>query len=266
MDKAIEWLRGMERPGGGIYAWQGSNQAYPEVTGYLIPTMIDYGEEALARRCADWLLSIQCDDGAFRGLDGVKRAFDTAAVYEGLCAIHKVTGNVKYLLSLEAAHSWLLGEEIDGLLRISQDINITHIYNMRASGLIQGAEAAEYWDVNHGWNWGDRERPHYIAYGLDGLSMMERHDTVKIVLEASQQQPLTDGLFPFWSHKWEYGTGTCTTTTCQMAILYKRYDMPYKHLIEAVEAIQKPDGGLPHGTDDDRGISWAMKFYLDAKL
>ena len=81
--KTLDFVKGLELETGGIRGWEGS-RAYPEVSGYLIPTLLDYGEQDLATRIADWLVHIQNDDGSFPDMDGQKRSFDTAAVMEGL--------------------------------------------------------------------------------------------------------------------------------------------------------------------------------------
>ncbi len=52
----------------------GWTTSYPETTGYIIPTFFDYYHltknseyRDRALRMADWLVSIQMDDGAFQG-------------------------------------------------------------------------------------------------------------------------------------------------------------------------------------------------------
>jgi hypothetical protein len=52
----------------------GWSTSYPETTGYIIPTMIDYGTKTgskepvdRARRMLDWLVSIQFPEGGFQG-------------------------------------------------------------------------------------------------------------------------------------------------------------------------------------------------------
>jgi len=273
VNKALDWLEAAELPTGGIACWQDQNghflKAYPEVTGYLIPTMLDYDLFDLAVRCADWLASIQEPDGSYRGLDGVKRSFDTAAVIEGLGAIAFETGDDRYIVAHERALGWLYDQQLfAGPLRITPDEDVSHIYTMRASWILKDLVAAEYWSPDAGWDprWGAEQRPHYIAYGLDGLDRMLADKTGVIrVLETAQHQPLIHGLMPFWSYGWERGEGTCTTSTLQFAILNRRHGLEYGHLIDAAEQMQAPNGGFYHDHRDKRRISWALKFYLDAR-
>src|SRR4030088_3279559 len=77
----IRWLLDAQRADGGIAAYysllKGYSESYPEVTGYIIPTLFDYshsefahstkGETATvaADRAIHWLLSVQMPSGAF---------------------------------------------------------------------------------------------------------------------------------------------------------------------------------------------------------
>ena len=79
--------------------------SYPEVSGYIIPTLIEYGETKKcadpierAIKAADWLLSIQMDCGAFQGrhIDdhpATAVVFNTGMIIFGLVASYKKTGN-----------------------------------------------------------------------------------------------------------------------------------------------------------------------------
>ena len=273
VQKALEWLEAAELPTGGIACWQDENghfqKAYPEVTGYLIPTMFAYGLDDLALRCADWLVSIQGADGSFRGIDGIKRSFDTSAVMEGLEAAADNTGEDSYIVAHERAMNWLYTQRSDyGPLYMTPDDHHSHIYTMRASGLLVDLVAAEYWNPDAGWDprWGEKQRPHYIAYGLDGLRILKDKAGIMAVLKAAQSQPLVGGLMPLWSYGWQRGEGSCTTSTLQFAILLRKYGLEYSHLIEAAEKMQDKSGGFYHDHGDRRCISWALKFYLDARL
>src|SRR5205807_4755030 len=87
-DAAIAWIkRAQDAAGNGGVAWgyrarrrvrfdesTGWVDAYPETTGYIIPTMFRYGDltgdqDAIdrARRMLEWELSIQLPDGGFQG-------------------------------------------------------------------------------------------------------------------------------------------------------------------------------------------------------
>ena len=166
--KVLDYVKSLELSGGGIRAWAGQD-AYPEVSGYLIPTLLDYGEKELAIRIGKWLVTIQNDDGSFNGLDGVPRSFDTAACMEGL-------KRLGYRKSVLLAEKWLLGlVRDDGAVRISNENMDTHLYTMRVSWLLDSKEGANYWTKAE---W-EPTREHYIAYALEGLWGMRRYKFVR---------------------------------------------------------------------------------------
>jgi hypothetical protein len=108
-----------------IRGWETS---YPETTGYIVPTFIEYGlrygnNDALerARRMADWLVSIQLADGAFQGgrIDSkpvVPVTFNTGQILIGLAAAEAAFGN--YRNPMRRAADWLVaGQDADGCWR-----------------------------------------------------------------------------------------------------------------------------------------------------
>ena len=105
-DKALSWFRAHRVPGQGIIVHTRQPVSYPEVTGYFVPTLYEWGEDGLARACIDWLLSVQLPDGAFPAADGVAYTFDTAQVMRGLNAALERGRPVK--ASLERAASWMV--------------------------------------------------------------------------------------------------------------------------------------------------------------
>ena len=243
----------------GVLNWH-DGQVYNEVTGYLIPTMLKWGEIDLALQYREYLLESQNPDGTWNGIDGKVRVFDTAACYEGLLAIGEteVAENVKnYLQTLYLDN---------GALPIEPGGDLTHIYTARASGLINSRLGRDYWQFDGGWDmrWGSKQRTHYIAYGLEGLEMLGVD--ISEPLQASIDALGKDNLMPYWIEEdWSKPQGTDVTATCQMAMLYARNGMDAESLIKAVEKLIRDDGGVPQTKDDMWPVSWAAKFYLDAK-
>src|SRR3990172_1471573 len=62
-ERAIKWLRTCEHPNGGMRVHRDHPDASPRVSGYLVPTLLQYGEKDLAIRCLHWLIRIQREDG-----------------------------------------------------------------------------------------------------------------------------------------------------------------------------------------------------------
>src|SRR5688572_1332740 len=86
MKKTLNFLRSLQKENGAFRGWPDGPE-YPEITGYLIPTLLQWGEVEMAVRAAEYLAIAQNKDGSWNGVDGVPAAFDTAACVEGLRAI-----------------------------------------------------------------------------------------------------------------------------------------------------------------------------------
>jgi len=165
--KVLDYIKDLELRNGGIRAWKGG-PAYPEVTGYCIPTLLDYGEIELAVRCANYLVKIQNDDGSFYDMHNVKRSFDTAACMEGLnnFLMFTITDDDKYYWAAQKAGEWLNGlVRDDGAVRTHDKTMDTHLYTMRVSWLLNSEAGAQYW-MDTPW---EPTREHYVAYALEGL-------------------------------------------------------------------------------------------------
>jgi hypothetical protein len=137
IDLGVEWLfRAQDRSGsrdGGVALnfdiLLGWGSSYPETTGYIIPTLLDYArvfkkQEALARvhRMIEWLVSIQFPDGGFQGGFIGSRPlrpviFNTGQILLGLAAGVRQFGNT-YLDDMIRAADWLVKtQDPDGCWR-----------------------------------------------------------------------------------------------------------------------------------------------------
>jgi len=102
--------------------------SYPETTGYIIPTFLDYARRTgrddireRARRMADWLVRIQMPGGGFQGgkIDSepvVPVTFNTGQILLGLAAAEAEFGG--YRESMRRAADWLVEtQDPDGCWR-----------------------------------------------------------------------------------------------------------------------------------------------------
>lgn len=107
---------------------RGWETSYPETTGYIVPTFIEYGRRSgdasmlvRARRMVDWLVSIQLPGGGFQGgrIDSVPVVpvtFNTGQILIGLAAAESAFGG--YRESMCAAADWLVQtQDADGCWR-----------------------------------------------------------------------------------------------------------------------------------------------------
>ena len=118
------WVLRSIAPGGkGSRAYylplRGWSAAYPETTGYLIPTLLAGGAAAddpaaLERSTAlgEWLLGLQQPDGFWHaGTHPPKRpepsVFNTAQIVDGLCALYRSTAQPRWLDAALRAAAWL---------------------------------------------------------------------------------------------------------------------------------------------------------------
>src|SRR5690242_20075632 len=107
----------------------GWSESYPEVTGYIVPTMLRVaahrGDPTLrerARRMLDWLVSIQLPDGAFQASTigarpVIPTIFNTGQILIGLAAGAGEWGE-QYLAPMHRAARWLVdAQDADGCWR-----------------------------------------------------------------------------------------------------------------------------------------------------
>lgn len=90
-EKALEWIKTNTISGNGIAVSSKEQIIYPEVTGYYIPTLLEWGERDLACAYAKYLMHIQKEDGSwYDSLDKEPYVFDSAQILKGLVAIRDI--------------------------------------------------------------------------------------------------------------------------------------------------------------------------------
>jgi uncharacterized protein YyaL (SSP411 family) len=228
LDSVVRWILISQSPDGGIPAYYslltGYSQSYPEVTGYIIPTLYDSARVTgdnesrhAASRATQWLLSLQMSSGAFpgglHGADTQPSIFNTGQILQGLVRAYSETNDAAILNSAKSAGDWLLSaQQSDGSWSGSYAYqNAPHTYySMVAWSLSELAArtsnrayalAAEQnldWTLSHfrsdGWIDGIdlRGHPnylHFIAYVLQGVlecaSLCDRHDAIDSVAKSA---------------------------------------------------------------------------------
>jgi hypothetical protein len=119
----LRWILDAQRSDGGIAAYYGLltgySESYPEVTGYIVPTLYDFAGVtadrnviAAAETATRWLVSLQMPTGAFPGgLHGDEpqpSIFNTGQILQGLVRAHVETGGAEILEAAIGAGDWLV--------------------------------------------------------------------------------------------------------------------------------------------------------------
>jgi prenyltransferase/squalene oxidase-like repeat protein len=227
--KTLDWVLSQQQPNGSFLGWAGG-PAYPEITGYIIPTLLQWGQIDAANRAADWLVSVQNADGSFNSFDDEPYVFDTGACWEGLIA----TGRLD---AAQRAKDWLWEQ------------SFPEPYNVRVAGLI-GMRFSSRVDAPPNY------RTHYWAYALEGLYLLGLHDKVY-----QELLKLPRGIQPYYLN----GEESDTCATAQIAKLRLLLGMDAGDEIQALRGLVNPDGSLPHDLVNKKKVLWACKYYLDVE-
>ncbi|MEJ2629718.1 MAG: terpene cyclase/mutase family protein [Acidihalobacter sp.] len=308
--------------------------AYPETTGYIIPTLCDYaqaGQEPEYReralRMADWECEVQLPDGGVRaGLMNAPQVsptvFNTGQVLFGWARAFEETGVERYRKALHRAADWLLSaQDEDGAWRRFGSpfaMHTLNTYNTRtAFGLgrvsqvlsdpryLEAARRNVDWALSraHPNGWlpdnclEDNTRPltHTIAYALRGILEVAALDggrgldTVLTAARALAKVQHKDGALPGrldadWNGAARW---SCLTGNAQIAIVWMRLVeltgeagfLPAVHRALGfnlrtlrINGLAGVAGGIKGSHPVDGGYmryrypSWAAKFMLDALL
>mgnify|MGYP001167879653 CR=1 FL=1 len=120
---------------------------FPETTGYIIPTLLNYAKEFnddnfenLAINISEWLVSVQMDSGAciqglyYKNKKNKPIIFNTGQNIFGFIDIYKHTKNSIYLDSAKKAGDFLVNSTDSNLLwNAALHNDIPHTYNSRTS-------------------------------------------------------------------------------------------------------------------------------------
>jgi uncharacterized protein YyaL (SSP411 family) len=162
IDAGVRWLclthdvTGRQGSAQSFSLLRGWRPAFPETTGYILQTLLDYGSRTgnlecveRAHQMGDWEIDIQNDDGGvIHGLytSGRKPSsiFNTGMVMHGWLDLHRASGDVRYLEAAVRAGRFLAhNQDEDGIWRGEIEYNgIPHVYNARVSwALLRLADA-----------------------------------------------------------------------------------------------------------------------------
>lgn len=293
-EKAITWVRNHRISGKGIIHSSAMNVPYPEVTGYFIPTLVNWGEKDLARDLARWEASIQELDGAFPAIDGVPYTFDTAQVVRGFLSVvdelPELRENLRLACDYVAKHIDQNGRVITqcrDALKLPDESFLSEYGNLYVlPPLLQaGRKLSEPRYVEaalRGLSYFKQKKDlvafksefgtfsHYFGYMIEALIDLGEKDLAKEGLEQVIRIQRADGAIPaFPGVSW-----ICSVGTAQLAVTMYRlhFNENADKALAYLEKVQNHSGGFygSYGQGSmyfpKEEISWAVKFFLDACL
>lgn len=301
-DRALEWISKNTIDGNGIAVTSKEQVIYPEVTGYYIPSLLQWGERDRACAYARHLCSIQKKDGSWYDCqDKDPYVFDSAQILKGLIAIRSIMPEVDG--NIIKGCDWILSNmQPDGrLVTPSKDAwgdnedfcsELIHIYCLspikEAGEIFHKPEYIE--SVNKILNYYKREKmdriknfsllSHFYAYVMEGLFDLGEIDLCRESMERLEKYRNSKNGIPGLNDvPW-----VCSTGMFQLAIVWYKLGELEKgnSLFYYALSLQNESGGW-YGSYPapgfmakfymgrkkpyyfpDAEISWAVKYFLDA--
>lgn len=218
----IDWILRAQQSDGGIPAYyslmRGYSESYPEVTGYIVPTLYDFARlvgdsraAQAAERATNWLMSLRLSSGAFpAGLhtrEAEPSVFNSGQILQGLVRAYVETQRAEILEAASATGDWLASvqSEEGSWASVGAYQGEAHTYYSmvawalallaRESKVARHRAAAERnldWVLGHiqpsGWTSGINLKGyptflHFIAYVIQGVLesgiSLERRDAIE---------------------------------------------------------------------------------------
>ena len=290
---ARKWIYANTVPGKGIRPSVGLDDtktdiAYPEVSGYYIPSLLHYGFRDLAKQYAKWLLSIQHEEGAWYDyLDKAPYVFDTGQILKGLIAIYPIMPEVKdsilkgcdYILSQirpdgqlpsPSLEFWPEGicTELIHLYCLKPLIDAARIFGCPRYETEARRVLAYYKENSMDKLLDFHTLSHFYAYMMEALVDLGETEIAREAMDKVAKLQRKDGFIPAYKNvKW-----TCSTGLFQFAVVWYKLGEKTKAdlTFDYACSLQTKNGGWlgsygkGAGYLQVREISWAVKYFLDA--
>lgn len=299
VNRAGKWVIKNTIENKGIINTTENTYAYPEVSGYYIPTLLEWGYRDLAIQYAKWLCEIQHEDGSwYDTLDEKPYIFDTAQILKGLIAIRKILPEVdSYIIK---GCDWLVSNvdaqgrlvpvtpiwgqeegicsELIHLYCLSPLMEAGKIYNQRYSKAAE--HILNYYINNYTAQIMDFGiLSHFYGYVMEALCDLDKKELARQAMNKLEMYQKEDGAIPAYKNV----DFVCSTGMIQLAIVWYKLGEKEKgdKILTYVAKLQNESGGW-YGSyaitdvvdiSDKRNfptyiataeISWAVKYFLDA--
>ena len=298
----INWIKNNSINDSGIAVTSKQQIIYPEVTGYYIPTLLEWGYKDLALNYAKTLRTMQKPEGAwYDSGNNQPYIFDTAQILKGLIAIYPLIPEIK--TNIIKGCDWILSNMTEeGRLKPAFEncfpeddsfySELVHTYClsplMDASKLFNKPEyeksavkIKDYYIANY------KQKilnfnllSHFYAYVMEGLLDMGETELIKEAMHNIEKFRNKKGGIPGLNNvDW-----VCSTGIFQLALVYYKLGELEKgnNLFEYACSLQNDSGGwygsypvsfinkyFTFGNKKahyfpNEEISWANKYFLDA--
>jgi malonyl-CoA O-methyltransferase len=297
---AKNWIYKNTMENAGVYVSSKTRKPYPEVSGYYIGSLLNFGMNDLAEQYAKWLCEIQKPNGSwYDPADADPYVFDTAQIIKGLLAISPILPQVK--ANIIKAADWIISNiNEDGRLTTpsvkawGEDgicSELIHIYCLsplveagvkfdNPNYIKQAQRVLSYYKktrMDDILNFNILS--HFYAYIIEGLIDMQE---IPLALEAMQKVSYlqkNDGSIPAYKNVY----WICSTGLFQFALIYYKLGLNDKGdlAFDYAVRLQNKSGGWFGGYKAESfahmfsplnkpnyfanaEISWAVKYFLDA--
>ncbi len=295
-NKAIQWIKTNSIEGEGIINNTKLYKSYPEVTGYYIPTLIQWGYRKLAVSYAEWLCSIQKEDGSwYDTFNESPYVFDSAQILKGLLSVRNIYPDKKSIdRAIINGCNWILscvseegrlktpdetawGDVCTELIHtycLSPLIEAANIYNRReyekAAHKILEYYKKYYYDDIVNFNM----LSHFYAYVMEAMIDMGEINLAEEAMKKIEAIQKESGAVPAYRNvDW-----VCSTGLFQLAVVWFRLGnikSGNKAFSYACKLQNKSGGWFGSYVSEENSneintyfpsaeISWVIKYFLDA--
>lgn len=297
-NRAIGWINTNTVERKGIICNKALPKPYPEVSGYYIPTLINWGYRDIAVQYAKWLCSIQKEDGSWWDTDDqMPYVFDTGQILKGLLAARELYPDAD--AHIIKGCDWLIGNiETVGRFHQADDrpwddtsgfsSELIHLYCL--SPLLQATELfgrTDYRDkaISAKTYYLNKYRDkildfsllsHFYAYVMEALLDIGEPELAKEAMSKIGELQKEDGSVPGLKNvNW-----VCSTGLFQLALVWYRLgdiecgDRAFVYACKLQNESGGWYGGYVHQDHPEetptyfptQEISWAVKYFLDALM
>lgn len=264
------------------------NKPYPEVSGYYIPSLLNWGFRDLAKQYASWLISIQHKNGAWYDYDDKDPyVFDSGQILKGLVAIYPLMPEIEE--NIIKGCDWIITniDKEGRLLSPSNDCwaipscsDLIHLYSLspiKEAGILFNRkdylDAVEkvlnYYKTNYLEKIKDfHTLSHFYAYIIEAMVDLGETDIARQAMKNVAKLQSKNGAVPAYKDvKW-----VCSTGLFQFAVIWYKLGEKEKadRAFDYACSLQLNSGGWlgSYGKGADYShkeeISWANKYFLDA--